>query len=197
MAVSTLPPVPAPLAPQRGLCLDVGPWMRGEPYRLTAVTGKSFTASHHGKRERHQLADWHAWLQRLSALGPIHLNGHPMLPPGPAPLVQGTVHVRVQAATSTAWTPEQRRKRLLRATNEVIKRYRMVAEAGPENRLVFALHGGSEVWRVDTDPTGARSPTCTCPDFVYRFKPQVACKHVLAVLLSHPNLRFLALDCFL
>lgn len=197
MAVSSLFPVSAPLAPRRGLCLDVGPWMRGEPHRLIAVTGTSFTVMHNGKRERHPLPEWHAWLQRLFALGPIHLNGHPMLSPSPAPLVRGAVGVAVQKEPKMDWTPEQRRKRILRATHEVMKRYEILAEVNGEGVLTFALHGGTEVWRVQIDPTGARPPTCTCPDFVYRLDTRVACKHVLAVLLSHPNLRFLALDCFL
>ena len=201
MPIRPLPPVPAPAVPQRRLCMEVGPRLVPDRHTLVAVTSRSFTVLHAGKRERHDNAHWHAWLQGLYALGPVHINGHPMLPPGQAPLVAGVgigmSRKNEELEMATDWTPEQRRERVLRATNDVLTQYRIVPEDGPEQLLTFGLHGGSEVWRVEVDPSGATPPTCTCPDFKYRFHPRVACKHVFAILLSHPNLRFLALDCFL
>ena len=194
---STLPPVPAPRMPYRGLCFGVGMWVHADPYRLVAVTGKSFTVAHHGKRERHDLSEWHTWLTQLFLSAPVHINGHPMLAPVQAPLVNGITAVAVQKEARMDWTPEQRRKRILRATQDVLKRYEIAPQEPIEGRLVFALRGGTKVWRVEVHPQGATPPTCTCPDFAYRFHKSVACKHVLAVLLSHPNLRVLALDCFL
>ena len=91
-----------------------------------------------------------------------------------------------------------RQDRTRRAVQQVIARYTITPGPPLEGRLVFSLHGGSAVWRVEVDPTAATLPTCTCPDFVHRGAiGDHACKHVLAVLFGQPELRAQALDYFL
>ncbi len=195
---STLPPVRAPAEPQPRQCFEVGPRLFAERYRVNAVTGKSFTVSHSGKRERHDRATWHAWLQRLCTLGTVHLEGHPMLPPGPAPLWAGLPVGAPEQETDM--DSNDRHVRLQRALGEVRAYYRIVPEAPVSGCLFFSLHGGGEVWRVEVDRSGQCHAACDCPDFTRRglgTGEVFACKHILAVLLSQPELRFQALDYFL
>ncbi len=191
MAVSILSPVPAPLAPHRGLCLSVGPWPRGELHRLIAVSGKSFTVLHNGKRQRHPLPEWHAWLTQLFLSAPVHIQGHRMLSPGEAPLVAGLPPDR-------RMDPRARRTRVERARGEVLGKYAITSLPERDGRLVFSLAGGTRAWEVEVYPDGRQRPSCQCPDFVHHgFEDRFACKHLLAVLLSQPALRFQALDYFL
>lgn len=204
---SVLPAVPAPLQPTTGLCFEVGP--RAAPLRwsVCAVSGRSFTVAHAGQRTRLPLLDWHSWLQTLLAQGPVHLAGHPMQPPLPAPMtiLRKSRHERVQHLPETACNEEgdemeqnARRARVQRAQGQVLAKYQLQRLEASEARWVYALQGGSQPWHV-TVQLPAGPTTCDCPDYRDRGggDPRYACKHILAVLMNEPELRHLALDFFL
>jgi len=167
--------------------------MAPERYCVVAVSGKSFTWLHDGRRQRLPLDRWRPWLRELFTLGSVYIDGHP---------VQWPAVVGDPQQETLAMQPDARRVRVNRARNQVLAKYRIVPEAEvkivPEAQgnglLRFALHGGSQVWTVSADPTAGRLPSCTCPDFTQRGGEPFACKHILAVLLSQPQLRFQALE---
>ncbi len=199
----SLPSVPAPDQPKRGLRFEIGERLVFERHTVIAVTGPSFTVFNEGRRQRYDRAQWHAWLQNLLTLGVVRVEGRLMQPPGPAPLVTGLA--QPTQPPEVEMDPSTRRPRLDRAVHEVMRTYRIVAAAEPpksegspqpDGLLRFHLHGGTSTWQVEVDPAGIQPPTCTCPDFLRAVGPH-ACKHILAVLLNEPTLRFQCLDFFL
>ena len=181
---SELPQVTAPLVPRCPLRFEVGQRMAPERYAVVAVSGKSFTWLHDGRRQRLPLARWRPWLRDLCMLGSVYIDGHPMQWPT----------IVSDPPETNYMLPDARRVRVDRARNQVLAKYRIVPEAEVNGLLRFALHGGSQAWIVSVDPTAVRQPKCTCPDFTQRGGEQFACKHILAVLLSQPQLRFQALE---
>ena len=91
--------------------------------------------------------------------------------------------------------------RVLRAVRDVMKRYEIVerpAAPGPSDDGLrhFALTGGSKNWQVQADPTWQTPPRCDCPDArrVAEENGATFCKHAIAVLLSHDDLRHQLID---
>jgi hypothetical protein len=201
----SLQPVPAPAQPKRGLRFEIGERLVFERHTVIAVTGPSFTVLHEGHRQRYDRAQWHAWLQDLLTLGVVRVEGRLMQQPGPAPLV--TALAQPAQPPEVEMDPGTLRPRLDRAVHEVLRTYRIVADPPregapqPDGLLHYHLHGGTSTWRVVVDLAGVQPPTCTCPDFVRAVAPpdppSHACKHILAVLLNDPTLRFQCLDFFL
>lgn len=60
----------------------------------------------------------------------------------------------------------------------------------------FVLTGGSKTWQVQVDPAWQTPPHCDCPDARRVAEPNGAtfCKHAIAVLLSHDDLRHQLID---
>ena len=91
--------------------------------------------------------------------------------------------------------------RVLRAVREVMKRYEITEQ--PETQPAaevdlrrFVLTGGSKTWQVEVDPRWQTPPHCDCPDARRVAEPNGAtfCKHAIAVLLSHDDLRHQLID---
>ena len=93
-----------------------------------------------------------------------------------------------------------RESRMLRAIHDVLKKYELTeqARASSEER-VFCLTGGQTPYTVCVWEGWEHAPTCTCPDHHQRAAAHTGgyCKHIIAVLLSHEELRCQLLDLFL
>ncbi|MBU1410792.1 SWIM zinc finger domain-containing protein [Myxococcota bacterium] len=93
-----------------------------------------------------------------------------------------------------------RESRMLRAIRDVLKKYTIEEDAvGSGAERVFKLNGGQSPYTVRVRRDWAAAPTCTCPDHYKRAAAQTGgyCKHIIAVLLSHDELRCQLLDLFL
>jgi len=93
--------------------------------------------------------------------------------------------------------------RVLRAVREVIKRYEITeqpaaadSDAPAASRRCFSLVGGTRTWQVEVDPAWSAPPRCSCPDArrVVDANGATFCKHAIAVLLSHDDLRHQLID---
>jgi uncharacterized Zn finger protein len=94
---------------------------------------------------------------------------------------------------------EARDARFLRAARDVLKRYRITAKRPKDGVAPFEVIGGEEPYTVVVHPEWTAAPTCTCPDAQRRAKDHTAgyCKHIIAVLLSHEELKCQLLELFL
>ena len=104
----------------------------------------------------------------------------------------------------------QRQVRLTRAAEQVLKRYRIERQrrARVENHEVkwlgtelehFQVLGGSHDYQVVVHNDWSQTATCTCPDFQRHWpaKQDLFCKHILAVLIRHEDVRHQLLDALL
>ncbi len=90
--------------------------------------------------------------------------------------------------------------RFLRAAESVLKNYKIARRAKPEQGwIVFDVTGGQEPYLVRVHPDWVEDPVCTCPDAAKQAKACTSgyCKHIIAVLLSHEDLRGQLLEVFL
>lgn len=83
--------------------------------------------------------------------------------------------------------------RMLRAARSVVGTYGI--QPVPDVPGAFDVTGGTRPYRVQIDPDWRQSATCTCPDATQR--SQGWCKHVIAVLIEQPSLRYQLLPLFL
>jgi len=93
-----------------------------------------------------------------------------------------------------------RESRMLRAIRDVQKKYTITEVAGADrSRREFRLTGGQQPYTVRVWEGWEQAPTCTCPDHYQRAAAQTGgyCKHIIAVLLSHDELRCQLLELFL
>lgn len=192
-----LPPVAAPAAPGVGQVYEIGRVPVFGHYRILAVTGRSFTVAHQGRRQRFDLVDWHGWLQARCQEGNVHLGGHPMQAPVAASLGQALATGSGSTQpTEDAMDPTDRDRRLRKVFGEVNATY-TIARKGydKQKRLLFQVSGGEKDYLVSVRQDWTEPATCTCPDFGRR-KPE-ACKHLMAVLMQEPELQCQCLDFFL
>ena len=104
----------------------------------------------------------------------------------------------------------QREVRLARAAEQVLKRYRLerhtrvrsvdgkMVRVNPEVER-FQVSGGSQTYEVIVHNDWSQTATCTCPDFRRHWpaKQDLFCKHILAVLMKHEDVRHQLLDALL
>lgn len=91
-----------------------------------------------------------------------------------------------------AW---QREARILRADDQVLKRYRL--ERRDEGDLAhFAVTGGSAPYTLTLSKSWAADPECSCPDGQNR-GVRGYCKHAMAAMLREPDLRCQLLEAYL
>jgi hypothetical protein len=209
-----VPPPPAidpPAAPRAGMIVfvldpaDDAPgatplshWALGAHHRVTRVNSRSFythvsgwlqgTPSH---PERYLLVEWRHWLASRRAEGRVWIDRHPLrMPslPGDPDMSKTEITIDVTA----------RDQRYLRAAEDVIKRYTIDRAEDDDGVAVFTITGGQRVYTVQVLPDWSGNPTCTCPDAVHRAELTGGfCKHVIAVLLKHDDLRYQLLDVML
>jgi uncharacterized Zn finger protein len=86
-----------------------------------------------------------------------------------------------------------------RAGTTVLAQYRIVAAGTEDGRRVFQLSGGSKPYTVRIHEEWKAGPSCTCPDWEDGARRGNAgyCKHVIGVLLKHPDLSHQLLELFL
>ncbi|MFZ4578135.1 MAG: SWIM zinc finger family protein [Myxococcota bacterium] len=211
IALPHLPTLDAPTAPARGQHFYVGPFPFGASFTVTAVTGPSFRVLHQGRQVSHPLADWHVWLCARFAEGEVRIDGHPLRPPVPAPLANAWVGpTSVPAATLATTLPGStgnlespmdlaaREARLRRGVKDVLGNYRIHRKAaGPDGAVAFTVEGGSKPYTVTAHVDWSQPVACTCPDGQHQGRDAGACKHIVAVLLSHDDLRCQYLDLLL
>jgi hypothetical protein len=185
------------------MVFEVGARFAAERYTISTVSRLAFTVTYNGKRTRHDLATWHAWLHRLCHRGPVtaRLNGRPLLPLGPAPLTDGAPFGVTADADTDAH--DQSRDRLLRSANDTLQSFTFHREPPGPGPIAVRLTRQLASFRVEVEDGGAGKATCTCAPS--RFLAAAAaeddelspCTHILAVFLSQPDLRFRALHSLL
>ncbi|MDY0061318.1 MAG: SWIM zinc finger family protein [Myxococcota bacterium] len=206
----TVAAVPAPLAPTKGLHFWVqtgSHYSIGQGYAIGRVNGRSFYVVSAGRTVRHDLAEWTRWLGDRLAEGQVLLEGQPMQPPVPAGLAAG-IGAPVTASPPAAGAGaredgmdvDQRDRRVLRAVRDVLRTYRIEpGEPHLPGEATFWVLGGQRRYLVSIDTKWRLPPSCTCPDAGQMRDGNGAtfCKHVIAVLLSHPEHRHQLIDLLL
>jgi hypothetical protein len=203
MSPTTLPLHDAPTGPARGQHFQVGRYPFHENHTVTAVTSRSFRVLHQGLQVSHPLADWHAWLCARYAEGELTLEGYPLRLPVPAPLsctLPGSAG-RTAGPSATGEDPMDlaaREARLRRGVKDVLGNYRIDRKAArPDGSVAFTVEGGSKPYTVTAHVDWSQPVACTCPDGQHQGRDAGACKHIVAVLLSHDDLRCQYLDLLL
>jgi uncharacterized Zn finger protein len=95
---------------------------------------------------------------------------------------------------------EVRDLRFLRAARQVLTRYRLVREKDrPDGTVTIRVEGGEAPYTIVAHRDWAHPPRCSCPDAERRAKAHNAgyCKHAIAALLQHEDLRCQLLELFL
>jgi predicted nucleic acid-binding Zn finger protein len=199
-SVSTaLPRIDPPSAPARGMALWVvwgSRYGMGERYSISRVSSRSFFVSHRGRRSRHLLVEWSAWLAERFAEGSVFIDGQELRRPAQLPPLQGGAPMSDPSPVALA----TRERSFLRAAEEVLVRYRIARRDPDRAGLVrFAVSGGSRDYEVRVRPDWGAPPVCTCPDATgpMRERHRGFCKHVVAVLLSNDDLSCQLLDVLL
>ena len=197
------PAVAAPDAPCKGMHFWVQEgthWSIGQGYSISRVNGQSFYVGSRGTTRRHPIASWQDWLIDRRREGTLLLEGAPVGPPQPAPLGFGLPSLAPahDEREETALNTQMRDARIFRAVREVLGSYniREKPEATPDGLRAFGIGKKSDVYTVTVDPAWQRPPRCSCPDAKKRFGAGEAafCKHTVAVLVSHEDLRHQLID---
>ena len=91
-----------------------------------------------------------------------------------------------------------RDQRMLRAAQEVSKRYE-IEETGGGNPVCFRVAHGKTEYAVGVTLDWSEPASCTCPDAVYRARNcnRGFCKHIIAVLMKDKRLSCQLLDLIL
>ncbi len=200
-------------APQRGMIVfvldraDYSPgasplnkWALGAVYRVREVNSRSFYVyasvwfGRQASVQRYLLVEWTQWLNQRCAEGVVWVDG-----------VRYRAPVNVLGNGGQGMTDRQvtidiraRDQRFLRAAHDVIKRYRIEVKGVAEGVQVFALEGGTRPYEVRVFEDWSGPPSCTCPDAEHRKDVTGGyCKHVIAVLLKHEDLKYQLLDVML
>jgi len=171
-------------------------WLLGTNHRISHVNSRSFYVYAAGARSRHLTVEWRQWLRARCAEGIAFVDWQRIAPPAPSLLEEGIEMAGRQIKVDV----RARTQRFVRASNDVLKRYRIARQPdGEDGALRFALTGGSEPYTVTARPDWSAPPACTCPDAsrTAREKNLGYCKHVIAVLLDTPELRCQLLDILL
>ena len=90
--------------------------------------------------------------------------------------------------------------RMIRAARDVLGRYSLIKTDESADGLVqYAVTGGKAPYSVSVHARWKQQPVCTCPDAAQRAKTQNGgyCKHIIAVLLKDPSLKYQLLELFL
>jgi hypothetical protein len=193
---------------ERSLCgPDAHPlskWSLGRTCRVDYVNGRSFYVRDpfRTKRERKLRVEWLSWLCHLQTAHQVWLLRSEDDPAGWLLLRPLQVVLTDVNAVREAWVggpdPFELRQRLQRARFEVIPRYGLIRADGPDGVATVAVQNSVAVYQVVVHPDGAGPPRCSCPDAEHRTELHGGfCKHVLAVLLSYPDLRAQALPAIL
>lgn len=90
-----------------------------------------------------------------------------------------------------------RNTRMRRAVQDVARRYQISRDGeNTSDRLQFSVKGGEKAYTVTASRDWSARATCTCPDAA-KLSADLACKHVMAVLLAEPELQCQCLDFYL
>lgn len=94
---------------------------------------------------------------------------------------------------------DAREGRITRAAEQVLARYSIREQARRKTCRTFLLEGGQKAYTVRVDEEWGAEPACTCPDAVNLApeKNKGYCKHIIAVLMKHDELRCQLLEMFL
>jgi len=175
-------------------------WALGAVYRVREVNSRSFyvyAGVYFGRPARVQrflLVEWVDWLNKRCTEGVVWVDGVRYRAPANA-LGNGGQDMTDKQVTIDIRARDQR---FLRAAHDVIKRYRIEAKGQDGGARVYALQGGTEPYEVRVFEDWSGPPSCTCPDAEHRKDVTGGyCKHVIAVLLKHEELKYQLLDVML
>mgnify|MGYP002725773276 CR=1 FL=1 len=175
-------------------------WSLGAVYRVRDVNSRSFyvyTSTYFGRPsrlDRYLNVEWKDWLNRRCAEGVVWVDGVRYRPPASV-LASGGQDMSDKQVTIDVKARDQR---FLRAAHEVLARYRIEARGEADGMLLFELEGGSEPYQVRVARDWSSGPSCSCPDAEHRKDVTGGyCKHVIAVLLKHEELKYQLLDVML
>jgi len=93
-----------------------------------------------------------------------------------------------------------REVRMLRAVNDVLQRYSIREEKKSKSgERCFQVDGGTRPYRVIVSLDWSNPPQCSCPDFAGRASRNNRgyCKHIIAVLFLHDDLKCQLIELFL
>ncbi len=208
-AAKQSPGVTPPAEPRRGLEVfvvpredydpsrsPIGHWVLGTNHRVSHVNSRSFYVYAAGARTRHLKVEWREWLRARCAEGVAFVDWQRIAPPAPSLTEEGIQMAGRQIKVDV----RARTQRFVRASNDVLKRYRIrPCEDRDDGAARFELTGGSEPYTVTARHDWSAPPACTCPDAsrTARERNLGYCKHVIAVLLDTPELRCQLLDILL
>jgi len=175
-------------------------WVFGTNHRVCKVNSRSFYVyvgsclGKPGRFERYLLVEWEAWLRGLLTTGRVWVDQQPLHMPAALPGHGGTAMPRNEVTIDV----QARDARYLRAAGDVLKHYRIDRTGEEDGVLLFELTGGTRPYTVRVHGDWSEPPSCTCPDAVHRAEVTGGyCKHVIAVLLKHEDLRYQLLDVML
>lgn len=90
-------------------------------------------------------------------------------------------------------TIDARDRRIFRAARDVLKKYDIAERTAKGLLRRFDIEGGSAPYLVSVRSDWSTRATCSCPDGV-RVRDIGLCKHAMAVLMIHDDLRCQLLD---
>lgn len=175
-------------------------WALGAVYRVREVNSRSFYVytsvyfARPARLERYLIVEWRDWLNRRCAEGVVWVDGVRYRAPASGLAIGGQDMGGKQVTIDV----RARDQRFLRAAHDVLRRYRIEARGERDGVLLFALEGGSHPYEVRVTRDWSSGPVCSCPDAEHRKDVTGGyCKHVIAVLLKHEDLKFQLLDVML
>jgi len=138
--------------------------------------------------------EWSSWLRGLLSRGHVWIDRQPLQLPAAWPGEGGDDMSKAEVTIDV----QARDQRFLRAAQEVLDHYRIERGGTVDGVAHFELHGGSQPYTVRVHADWSAPPVCSCPDATHRADVTGGfCKHVIAVLLKHEDLRYQLLDVML
>ena len=185
---------PAPLRGMRFWVQSPGSRVLGSDHRVSRVNGRSFYIATSGRTVRYLLSEWTQWLAARHAEGRVLLDGQelraPTLPGNGGNEKMQTIRLTVDVRARDA--------RFLRAARDVVKRYAFDRQTAADGSVKVRVTGGDRPYVVTARLDWSERPACTCPDAERRRREDGAmCKHMMAVLMTHEDLRGQLLDILL